>query len=75
MNKEICKKCWNECAHEHNNKDLLWNEYDDDLWKEGRILCRNLCWIQTVGYNTSTDQIPDCCSYKLEHIVISEKPK
>jgi len=77
LSKKICRKCWNERAREENNNRLLWNEDDENSWKEGRVICSSqfTTWESAINCEISTDQTPDCCSYKLEHVVLSEKPK
>lgn len=64
INKEICKKC----RIKHN----WWNGYDEKRWKKGQIYC-------IVGgkaiHLKITDNVPDECSYNLEHIVSLEKAK
>jgi len=71
LSKEICKECWNK--HSANNEWLCWHDgYDDELWQSGYMWCRlDVCSLSSIR----VDEVRDGCSYKLEHIVLGNKPK
>ena len=62
--------CWNKGAHEHDRNDLTWNNFDDYMWSEDMVYCwrtkQHGC--RVIG----TDEMPDDCLYKLEHVVMDE---
>jgi len=73
LNKEVCKRCVHECATSEGSCDFLsWRETDELLWNESKQIC---CWAKVKWEMFSIYEIPDCCRYKLEHIVLNEKPE
>jgi len=73
LSEEICKRCWDERAEEVKEKRLLWSYIDERRWQQGVVLCRTFL---PFGFGPCPiDSIPDGCFYRLEHIVLSEKPK
>jgi len=81
LSKKICRRCFNECARIIGDPAFAWEKgssgkSDNFNWDEnGIVYCigSGLVGIP-IGY-IRIDTIPDCCRYKLEQTVLSEKPQ
>ena len=71
FSKEICKQCYEQCGPDS------WSAGDDESWKEGKVWCVELFYsdVPIREHFIGIGEIPDGCPYKLEHTVMSEKPK
>lgn len=67
INKEICKKCWEESIWHKMIKLAAWTDNNEYCWNIGYINC------YMGGYISIDDNPPEKCPFYLEHIVISEK--
>ena len=63
LNKEICKRCYNETFEDH-----PWVDDDDDEWSKG-----NICDCPELNLLKTSDQPPKHCKYQFEHVVMSQK--
>jgi len=62
--KEACQRCYRE-------QFWTWTEFIEEHWQAGGVWCsvekaRPAEW-------TKLDEIPDCCPYVLEHIVMGSQ--
>lgn len=64
INKEICKHC-----HAH-IRQWEWGKSDEFYWNEGMVLCPRFNDVIHLDDIFMLNK----CFYKLEHIVINEKP-
>lgn len=69
MNKELCKRCRKNVVKKIEDTKIRnkfeWSKTDDILWKRKSVICfesdgKLVCF---------KDKIPDCCIYKVEHVV------
>jgi len=70
LSKKICKRCVNECAVQAGEEILSWVESDEARWEKKILLCGVKSWHVIEIY-----EIPECCPYALEHIVLGDKLK
>ena len=61
MNKHICQRCRKNVS--------WWNDFDDDRWEEGKIICV----IDGDMKPVDTLVVPDWCNYELEHVMANDK--
>lgn len=69
MKKKLCKRCRAKIINQIKDKSIRdkfkWSETDDEIWKRKSVIC-----FENYGEITSfSDGVPDCCIYKLEHVV------
>ena len=81
LNKALCRRCFNDCARITGNWFYAWDKgnsekSDNFNWDEnGIVYCVGSGMVgASVGF-IHIDTIPDFCRYKLEQIVLSEKPQ
>jgi len=74
LSKKVCKKCWVEYVRGKKFLTLVWDSFADDEWKEGTVFCP-VPGCHSGGGEIGTNKIPDYCPYKLEHTVLSKRPK
>ena len=80
LSKKVCKICRKADALSRGiNPDDTWNKNDEAYWAEGRTFCpfnfRVHSWSPLGVHLIPIHKIPDFCDCRLEHTVLSEKPK
>lgn len=62
LNYNICKHCRNQVS--------WWNEYDEERWKKGSIVCvQGNDATRKATTTHKNDSIPEDCLFKVEHLV------
>lgn len=62
MNKEICKKCFEQRQRKFDPTDM-------DLWMKGYIICDAARYVFVIDVNKSP---PKGCPYVLEYLMVSQ---
>jgi len=71
LNKEICKRCIDIYAMGGRFDLLKWDNEDEWRWEEyDSVTCYMKGWD-----DVTIHKIPESCCYKLEHVVMKDKPK
>jgi hypothetical protein len=67
--KSICMMCWQRFAEEETRnfglKHTGWSSWDDANWIEGKVMCPK----HTREHLWKKGDMPDDCTYRLEHLV------
>ena len=67
LNKELCKKCYSKYYSHYR-----WTDHDNLRWTIDKIVWCPISKFGSSESNLITDDPPNRCKYKLEHLVLGQ---
>ena len=64
LNKATCRRCTNKRSENHLED---WDYWSEKMWSNGEVWCY---WVENIKI---TEDPPENCEYRLEHLVLRSK--